>query len=151
MITKKFETYFKTIAGRVPEIAYCAMSDGAQIDRFIEDSLSDNVYPALFFLRPEYKLTDNNADFVTAKYNVIFYLFHKPTDSEGQSIDTAFENAELIIEKLQKELLKTDEHYIGLFSLNDWQAAPVTSMTLDLAVGYEVKCKIELPINEILP
>lgn len=151
MITNKFESYFKNICAKVTELAYVAMSEGPEIDRFIEDSLNEKVYPALFFLRPTYRLTDNDSGFVTAKFEAIFYVFQKPTGTDNADVDAAFEHTELIAMKLQKELLKTDEHYMGLFSLNNWQAAPITSMTLDLAVGYEVKFNIELPINDLLP
>jgi len=139
--------------GLAPSIAgvnYCQVSDGMAINQFQADARSETVYPGLFFVRPGYKLMDNDMQFTTSSFSVVAYVLMKPTDPDDpDSMEEALDETERITIDLQKKLLTTHEHTLGLFSLNNWESAPVTEVTMDRAVGYEVRFKLSLEIEHL--
>ena len=150
MITKVFKDFVMGLAPSIAGVNYCQISDGMAINQFQADARSETVYPGLFFVRPAYKLSDNNMQFTTANFKAVAYVLIKPEDPDDtDSMDEALDECERISVELQKKLLMTHEHTMGLFSLNDWESAPVTEVTMDRAVGYEVRFKISLEIENL--
>lgn len=150
MITGIFKDFVLGLAPSIAGVNYCQVSDGMAINQFQADARNETVYPGIFFVRPGYKLTDNNMQFTAANFQVVAYVLMKPSDPDDpDSMDEALDETERITIDLQKKLLTTNQHTLGLFSLNDWESAPVTEVTMDRAVGYEVRFRLGLEIEQL--
>lgn len=118
-----------------------AMADSERMDRFTSASVSQEVYPGMFFLRPKYKLLDNGASQTYAVFESVFYVLVKAPQDDWDGQDNALNLAEDLGSTMVKKLYD-DLH--GQFELKSVTMEPVLMVTLDFAMGYEVRCKLAL-------
>ncbi|GAB3802962.1 hypothetical protein GCM10028819_32110 [Spirosoma humi] len=149
---KLFWSYFKPLAEQVVTQGTVLQSDGGRMEKLMTKSVSTKgFYPAVFVMRPAFKLFDNGAEQFYFWYHVTFYVFCKSKPGDEDSIDAAFDQAEEIALSIAHKL--REEHQLTEnveFDYNTTALEPVTMMTLDSTQGYEVKLKLALPANDVL-
>ena len=147
--TKQFWNFIKPICQQQEGIVYTALSDGDRMDRFTADSVSTNVYPAVFVMRPRYRVRDTTNGLTIANYETKLYILAKGDLNDYESQDEAFEYCEKTANEIIKTLnsLYLDEKACW-FDLNDVALDPVMYVTMDSAWGYEVTMKLGLTANE---
>lgn len=143
--------YFEPIAQTVPGVRHVAQSDANKMDRLAQASVLDDIYPAVFMLRPKYRFVDNGADQYYAAYNLTFYVFAQCAVGDDESADAAFDQTEQMAMAVLAKF--RDDHRETSFVDFEFKTAtlePVSLMTgMDSTVGYEVKCVLSLQANAI--
>ncbi|MEZ0484308.1 hypothetical protein [Fibrella aquatica] len=142
--------YFKALAESQDEVTSVRLSDGDRMERLMNASVSEKIYPAVFSMRPKYKISDNGAEQFSAVFAVTFYVFCQSDAHDEASQDAAFDQAETIalamLQQMKQDHLTTD----GVdFDYNSANLEPVTMMTLDSTQGYEVKLRLALVATSI--
>lgn len=130
-------------------VVYIQMSDGNGMDRMMEDSTSETVYPGIYVFRPKWstKMIENHL--LTTVFNTQFYVWCKARLDSRTSQDDAFELAETIISSIIKQLQHDSRSYANYLDFDSISAEPVLYLGADSAYGYEVKLKLGLAANEI--
>ncbi len=154
--TETFKEFIGNIVAQLPAIKTVIHSDGEGIDAFLSNS--ENEYPALCFVRPNYKHFDNGSYGYYTYFDVSMFCFAKTqitdygTDDALARSQGDFDAAEQIVTDIAKKLNQYNrERVIPIeFSLNDWAAEPVQSMNTDAAYGYNVRFRIGLPTSNQL-
>ncbi|UHG93388.1 hypothetical protein [Spirosoma oryzicola] len=152
--TNLFWNYFEPLAKEiVPDGAGTVMqSDGDQMEKLMTASVSTRgFFPAVFVMRPAYKLHDNGAEQFYFWFNVTFYVFCKSNYSKQETIEAAFNDAEAIALSIAHKLRQ--EHQLTEnveYEYNTTALEPVTMMTLESTQGYEVKLRLALQANDVL-
>ncbi|KAB7728024.1 hypothetical protein F5984_19915 [Rudanella paleaurantiibacter] len=142
--------YFRPIAEGLDGVVYVGQSDAAKMERLVTESMTEEIYPAVFLMRPRYRPIDNGADNQVAEFNVIFYVLCQAVNDSEENVDAAFDQAEELALSILRQFRQ--DHRETAFVDFDYSSAmlePIQMMTLDTAMGYEVKCKISLIANEI--
>jgi hypothetical protein len=130
-------------------VTYVQMSDGNGMDRMMEDSTSEAVYPGIFVFRPKWttKMVENHL--LLTVFNTQFYVWCKARLDNRESQDEAFELAETIISSIMKKLQHDSRSYANFLDFDSISVEPVLYLGADAAYGYEVKLKLGLAANEI--
>jgi hypothetical protein len=148
--TDLFWAYFEPICTATPGVQHVSLSDGDRMERLTAASVSEPIYPALFVLRPRYRVIDNGASQFYAVFEVSFFVFCQSDPSDWTSQDAAFAEAETIglavIHRLRQDHLRTARVD---FEYGSVVMEPVTMLLLDSSQGYEVKCKLALEASAI--
>ena len=148
--TDIFWDYFQPIARDIADVRHVSLSDGDRMERLIANSVSENIYPAVFVLRPKYRPFDTGAGHFYAIFDVTFFVFCQSNVGETDSQDIAFDQAETIalavLHQLRQDHLATEKVD---FEYGSAHMEPVTMMTLDSTQGYEVKLKLGLEAYQI--
>ncbi|PQA59159.1 hypothetical protein [Siphonobacter curvatus] len=147
--TKRFWQYLKPILEAQHGVKYVKLSDGNRMDRLTADSVSTDVYPCVFAIRPKYQGTDANSGTLWARFSTILYIFEKADLNDYDDQDAAYDLSEFIATQIAQQLFHDSKDYRCLFDLNQYQAEPVEYQMLDAAWGYEVKLTISLPANDL--
>ncbi|MEA5259466.1 hypothetical protein VB264_16825 [Arcicella aquatica] len=147
--TTHFWDFIKPICLEQEGIVYVAMSDGDRMDRFTAASVSTDVYPGVFVMRPRYRVRETTNGLTIANFDVKLYILEKGDLSDYESQDQAFEFCEKTASQIVKQLnrLYLDEKACW-FDLNDVSLDPVMYVTLDSAWGYELTIRVGLTANE---
>lgn len=130
-------------------VVYIQKGSGNGMERMMEDTTSENVYPGIFTFLPIYstKLTENHL--LLAEFNTVFYVWCKPEDSERETEDAAYAHAEKIVSEIVETLQKDRREYKNFMDFDSIRIEPVHYLSVDTAVGYEVKMKLALAANHI--
>ncbi|MDR6195926.1 hypothetical protein [Siphonobacter sp. SORGH_AS_0500] len=147
--TKRFQSYLTPILESIPDVQKVGMSDGARIDRFLAASVSEAVYPGIFFIRPKYVGYDVRSGILYHRFHTILYVFTKADQNDDDGQDEAFMNSEWIATQAVEKIFQDSLTYKCLFDFNDYQAEPIDYVTTDAAYGYEVKLVIGIQVNDI--
>lgn len=118
------------------------LSDGHGMDTLLESSRSEDIYPAIFVLRPAYKGTVQDGAALIAVFEVIFFVF----ELDGEN---AYASAEAKVMDIVKDLVHDSRTYQCYFDFNTFRAEPVTYLTIDNTKAYEVKLKLGLISNHL--
>ena len=140
--------YFSALARRLPGVVRVSLSDGDRMERLIAASVSEKIYPAIFSMRPKYRILDTGAEQFYAVFSVTFYVFCASDAQDEASQDAAFSQAETlalaVLQQLRQDhLTRSDVE----FEYASAELEPVMMMTLDSTQGYEVKLKLTLSAN----
>lgn len=147
--TQRFYNYLQPILAATPGVATVTFSDGNRLDRLVESTVSREMYPACFFIRPKYQGHDENNGTLWARFSTIVYLFEKAALSDYAEQDAAYERCEAMVTSITQRLYHEAKLYRCLFDLNAFHAEPVEYQLLDSAWGYEVRLQIALPANDL--
>lgn len=142
--------YFQALAQAIPGVVSVQLSDGDRMERLITASVSEAIYPALFSMRPKYRILDTGSEQFYCVFEVTYYVFCQSEVLNEASQDAAFAQAEAIAIALlhqlrQDHLTRSDVE----FEYNSAVLEPVTMMTLDSTQGYEVKLKLTLSAQSL--
>jgi hypothetical protein len=147
--TERFWAYFREIAAVDLGGLYCQMSDADRLDRLTADSVSSDVFPGIFFMRPKQQGYDENSGLLCIQFDALFYVFVKGDLADYESQDAAYHTAELLITQLLRVLWNDSKEYKILFSLASYRAEPVAYQLMDACWGYEVRLRVGLPVNDL--
>lgn len=153
------------IVDTIPEIKYFMMSDGDGIDRFLADSVSEETYPGIFLIRPQYRKAGDGSNPYYVNFDAKFYIFCKtPVSEDGEDDSIAREDEDLnkaealsdAVGKILTNYNGNDETYNLTycpidFNYSDWVAIPVRAeMSIDNCMGYEVSFRLGLPAHDVI-
>lgn len=145
--TEKFWDYLKPILEDA-EPQTVMLSDADRMDRLIESSRSEEMYPAVFVMRPAYSgLKADNAALV-AMFNVQLFVLCQGRVDDYASQDAAFQQSEEIAELIVQALQHDSLTYKCWFDFGSLKIEPVVYTTVDATYGYEVKLKCGIIANE---
>lgn len=160
--TDKLEKFFaQKLIPKIPEVIYFKLSDGEELDRLIADSVSSDIYPGIFLIRPQNRRSGQDTSNIYASYDVKLYVFCKTEiselDDQEERENTDLSAAESIATKLAIILgnYNTEDDYELTYCPidyddNDWVAVPVRGeMSMDAPLGYEITFKLGLPAFDI--
>lgn len=147
--TEQFWQYFKAVAESVPGVGTVHRSGGDKMDRLLANSHSEDIYPAVFLLRPKYNLEDNGAGLTLAWFDATYYVICVGDMSDEADEDAAFDQAEQLATELSIKLYDHENEY-GVYVDPSTRIfmEPVTMLTLEASYGYEVRFRIGLMANE---
>lgn len=144
-----FWPYLKPIL-EAQAVTYVQLSDANGMDRLLEDSRSEDVYPGIFVMRPKYRGRMVENALQLAEFQVIAYVFCYPTSQERDALDACYQQAEGIASAVLKQLHTDHRSYTNYLDFDSIQMEPVLYTTgADAAYGYELKLKLGLQANEI--
>ncbi|MVM35294.1 hypothetical protein GO755_35055 [Spirosoma sp. HMF4905] len=148
--TKLFYAFFEPIAASVEGVKTVHQSGGDKMDRLLAASSSEDIYPAVFALRPKYALEDNGAENALAWFDSTYYVICRGEMGQQELEDAAFDEAERI--GLAISLAIRENH--GITCLVDPSTKvfmePITMITLEASYGYEVRMRVGLMANSII-
>lgn len=75
------------------DVAYVEMSEGDGMDRMLEDSRSETVYPGIFLLRPKYTTRRIDNFLLQAVFNTTFYVWVKGKLDDRVAQEAAYTKA----------------------------------------------------------
>ncbi|MPR36556.1 hypothetical protein [Salmonirosea aquatica] len=145
-----FWPYLEPILRAQPGVNYVQLSDANGMDRLLEDSRSEEVYPGIFVMRPRYRgrLVENALQL--AMFEMIAYFFCYADSQQREDVDAAYRQAEATASTVLKKLHTDHRCYANYLDFDSIQMDPVLYTTgSDAAYGYELKLKMGLPANEI--
>ncbi|WP_254561799.1 hypothetical protein [Dyadobacter diqingensis] len=131
-------------------VKYVKMSDGNGMDRLLEDSVSEDVYPGIFVLRPKYTTKYVESHILMVNFNTVFYVWCYPDKNDRESQDSAYTHAENIVATIINKLQHDERVCKNFLDFDSIQVEPVLYVSVDSAYGYEVKMKLGLVANHIL-
>ncbi|MGM9508610.1 hypothetical protein ACS5NO_12815 [Larkinella sp. GY13] len=151
MITRElYWNYFQPLATAIAPEGLVLMAEADRMERLLTASVNKKIYPAVFSMRPAYKVIDNGAEQFALRFSVIFYVFCKSKAGDEASQEAAFDQAEEIALAIIKQLRRDHLETVDVdFDYNSAALEPVTLMTLDATQGYEVKLQLVLAANEV--
>ncbi|WP_375445751.1 hypothetical protein [uncultured Fibrella sp.] len=137
--------YFQALALGIEGVTTVRLSDGDRMERLISASVSEKIYPAVFSMRPKYRILDTGAEQFYAVFEITFYVFCQSEVSNEASQDAAFNQAETIALAVLHQL-KQDHLTTATVDFDYGSAGlePVSMMTIDSTQGYEVKLKLTM-------
>ncbi|WP_020603139.1 hypothetical protein [Spirosoma spitsbergense] len=146
--TNLFWDFFKPLAQSVPGVNTVSQSGGDKMDRLIANSRSEDLYPAVFLLRPKYSTEDNGAGLSMAWFDATFYVVCAGNMSDELDEDRAFDEAEQMATGIAATIRSQEDNYTVLIDpLAKTFMEPVSMVTLEASYGYEVRFRIGLMIN----
>ncbi|MBN8820765.1 MULTISPECIES: hypothetical protein [unclassified Spirosoma] len=146
--TAKFWAFFKPLAEAVPGVKTVHRSGGDKMDRLLANSRSEEIYPAVFLLRPKYTLEDNGANLTIAWFDATYYVICTGNYGDELDEDASFDEAERLATKLTRKLQEEESTYLAVIDpTTKVYMEPVTMLTLDSSFGYEVRYRIGLMVN----
>ncbi len=145
--TQKLWAYLEPIL-QTTEALKILLSDAERMDRLIEASRSEEVYPAIFVMRPKYsgKVFDGAA--LVAMFQLTFFVLCQGKLDDYDSQDAAYQQAEEMTELIVQTLQHDSRTYKCYFDFNGFQAEPVIYTMVDATYGYEVRLKLGIQVNE---
>ena len=130
-------------------VAYVQKGDGNGMERMLEDTTSENVYPGIFTFLPKYSTRKVENHLLLADFNTTFYVWCKPDDSERETEDATYAQAEKIVNDIVAKLHRDSRCYQNYLDFDSIRIEPVHYLGVDTALGYEVKMKLALAANHI--
>lgn len=130
-------------------VTYIEMSDGNGMDRIMEDSRSEDVYPGIFVFRPKYSTKRIENHLIVAEFNTVLYIWCKKQSNERDDQDAAFTQAETIATSIIQSLQHDGRAYKNYLEFDSIQLAPILYLSVDASYGYEVKLRLGLPANHL--
>jgi hypothetical protein len=130
-------------------VKYVAMSDGNGMDRMIEDSVSEDVYPGIFVFRPKYQMKRIENHLLVADFNTTIYIWCHGKLDDRDNQDESYQKAETIASAIILKLQHDERSYANFLNFDSIHMEPVVYLGADAAYGYEVKLKLGLVANEI--
>lgn len=147
--TQTFWNFFKEQAEAVPGVATVNRSGGDKMDRLLASSRSENLYPACFLTRPKYSVADNGAGATIAWFDAMFYLICESDMGNDEAEDAAFDEAEQMATVLWAMIRnQQDDYKVYIEPDTKIYLEPVTMIGIDAALGYEVKIRVGLLVNQ---
>ncbi|GAB2798696.1 hypothetical protein GCM10027275_50380 [Rhabdobacter roseus] len=145
-----FWPYLRPILEAQPGVTYVQLSDANGMDRLLEDSRSEDVYPGIFVMRPKWNgRTVDNALLLT-DFQVIAYFFCPAKPDDRASQDAAYQQAEALASGVIQQLQEHRYTYQNYLDFDSIRMEPVLYHTgVDAAYGYELKFKLGLEANMI--
>lgn len=130
-------------------VVYIQLSDGNGMDRMLEDSASEDVYPGIFVFRPKYstKLVENHL--LAAQFSTQMFVWCKASLDDRESQDAAFQHAERIISAVLMKLQHDMRNYYNYMDFDTVTVEPILYMGNDAAYGYELRFQLGLAANSI--
>jgi len=130
-------------------VAYVGMSDGNGMDRLIEDSVSGEVYPAIFVFRPKYTTQRVENHILMATFHTKMYVWCHGKLDDREIQDDAYTKAETILSAILKKLQHDQRQHRNFLDFDSISIEPVVYLGADAAYGYELTMKLGLAGNEI--
>ena len=130
-------------------VTYIELSDSNGMDRMIEDSVSENVYPGIFVMRPRYTTKRVENHILMAEFNTVFYIWCKEPSNERADQDKAYDHAETIGTSIIQKLQHDSRSYQNFLDFDTIQIEPVMYSGADASFGYEVKMRLGLAANHL--
>lgn len=130
-------------------VVYTKMSDANGMQRMLEDGVSEDIYPGIFFFRPKVRLSRTDNHLVLSNFNVVFFVFVHGKLDDREIQDAAFAKAETIVTSIVQRLQLDERICVNFLDFNSVEFEPVSYLGSDAAYGYEVKMKIGLPSNQL--
>lgn len=156
--TERLQAYLGPALLSIPGIVYVQNSDGESIDRFTSDSVSEDVYPGVFYIASDYDIINNGFGDIRAEFPLSLYFLnhldnqsYKDDNDRWQMEEDAFKAAELNVIEAYKKFKHDDLNTLltVYFSGKNWKAERIKDVTADLAFGYLVTTKISIPVHDI--
>jgi hypothetical protein len=148
--TEQFWEYLEPILTDLPGVAKVMLSDAERMDRLSAASRSEDIYPAIFVMRPRYRGEDANTGVYVWQFWATLYIFLTAPLDDDAAQDTAYTQAEGMAMTLLRRLNMDGKAYNAMFDMNSFEAEPVIYKTLDATFGYEIKFKFGLFANELV-
>lgn len=145
--TQKFWEYLKPILEDA-EPQTVMLSDADRMDRLIESSRSEQMYPAVFVMRPAYQGQKMDNAVLVAMFHVQLFVLCRGTLDDYASQDAAYQQSEEILELIVQALQHDSLTYKCWFDFSGLKVEPVIYTTVDATYGYEVKLKCGIIANE---
>lgn len=130
-------------------VVYAQMSDGNGMDRMIEDTVSELVFPGIFVFRPKWSLQRVENHILMTNFNTQLYVWCKGKLDDRAAQDEAFARAETIVSSIILKLQHDSRQYKNFLDFDSVTSEPVVYLGAEAAYGYEVKLKLGLESNEI--
>ena len=130
-------------------VIYIQMSDGNGLDRLVEDTVSENVYPGIFVFRPQYSTKKIEGHLLVSDFNTVFYVWCKEENNEREDQDKAYNQAETIVTSIIQKLHHDSLKYKNYLDFDSIRMEPVMFVGTDAAYGYEVKMRLGLAANNL--
>lgn len=130
-------------------VVYIQISDGNGMDRLMEDTVSEDVYPGIFVFRPQYSTKKIEGHLLVAEFNTVFYVWCKEPDNTREDQDAAYKNAETIVTSIIQKLHHDSIEYKNYLEFDSIRMEPVMYVGVDAAYGYEVKMRLGLAANHL--
>ncbi len=130
-------------------VTYVEMSEGNGMDRMLEDSRSENVYPGIFVLRPKWRTRRIENHILMVEFSTVFYVWCHGELDEREAQEQAYNKAETIVTAIIEKLQHDSRTYQNFLDFDSIQAEPVVYLGVDATYGYEVKLKLGLEANEL--
>jgi len=130
-------------------VTYIKMSDGNGMDRIMEDSLSEDVYPGIFIFRPKYSTKRIENHLLVAEFNTILYIWCKEGNNEREDQDAAYSKAEKIATSIIQKLQHDGREYKNYLDFDSIQLTPIIYLGVDAAYGFELNFRLPLAANEL--
>jgi len=130
-------------------VTYVEMSEGNGMDRMLEDSRSENVYPGIFVLRPKWTTKKIEGHILMVNFSTVFYVWCHGKIDDRDSQEQSYNHAETITTAIIKKLQEDSLIYKNFLDFDSIQAEPVIYLGPDSTYGYEIKLKLGLPTNAL--
>jgi hypothetical protein len=149
--TGQFWEFFRPLAESVPGVTTVKRSGGDKMDRLLAASRAEDIYPAIFLLRPKYSIENNGADNSVAWFDATYYVICSGQMDEDEAEDLAFDQAEQMATELSVNIREQADDYLVLID----PAAkifmePISLITSEATFGYEVRFRIGLMVNSTI-
>lgn len=157
--TQKLKSQLTPLLEALPGINYVEFAGGDSIDRFKADTITHAGYPAVFINAPEEKIIDTGAGNIWADFPLTIYvLTQKPADenqfedrADWLSEENAFTAAEELTHEIYRQLRHQSHSLKIIFGENSsWKAERIMNVTLDLALGYEIRTTLTIHVSDLL-
>lgn len=146
-VTNAFWEYFKPILEET-EPTSIQMSDADRMDRLVENSRSEELYPAIFVMRPKYSGVKFDDAALVTMFNVRFFVLCQASLDDPTSQDLAYQQAEEIVQSVVQTLQHDSRSYKCYFDFSTFTAEPIIYTTVDATYGYEAILKCGIITNE---
>lgn len=131
-------------------VKYTQLSDANGMDRMIEDSATEDIYPGIFVMRPKWSGRNQAEALLTTLFDVTFFVFCAADSIERENQDAAYDRAEEIASSVITKLQADRREYRNYLDFDSIRSEPVLYHSgLDSAMAYEVKFKMALAAGEI--
>lgn len=131
-------------------VKYIGMSDADRLDRYLSDQRSEETYPGIFVIRPEYRGSFADRANMFANFDTKIYVFCKAKAYDFTDQDQNYDLAEQICTDIVQLIQHDAFEGKCLFELNNAEWKPFIYNSTDSAVGYELNIKIGLWMNDVL-
>lgn len=157
--TEKLKSLLTPLLGEIDGINYIEFAGGDSIDRFKADTITHASYPAVFINAPEVKVTDTGAGNIWADFPLTIYVLTQKPQDENQYEDRAdwlaeekaFHETEELTHEIYRELRHQNHPLKIVFGEGSaWKAERVMNVTMDLALGHEIRTTLTIHVSDIM-
>lgn len=146
-LTEKLKSLLTPILEGIEEVKYTEFSGGDNIDRFKADTITHAEYPVVFTVPGEYKIRNTGAGNLWADFQVVMYVLTQKQYEDAHSDRASWVSEERAfneMEELTHEIYRQLRHQshplkIEFGEESTWKSERVMNVTMDLALGYEIR------------